>query len=254
MSDRAAVEVFHLAFLRSLVVGPTEKAHVTVKGGCNLRFFFKSPRYSEDMDLDVGVIAPGTLKKNVDKLLSGPQLGRQLSALGLGIRESTAPKQTETTQRWKIQLETENGTNLPTKIEFSRRPAEDDAELASVDRTLLDTYGLASVNARHYTFSAAIRQKVRALAQRKIAQARDVFDLDLLLTRAGRAATDPTHTRDILDILDGAQKRALSISHDEYSAQVIAYLTPEEQELYRSEDTWEQMRIHVADTLERMKP
>ena len=31
-----------------------------VKGGCNLRFFFDSVRYSEDIDFDVAVIARET--------------------------------------------------------------------------------------------------------------------------------------------------------------------------------------------------
>ena len=84
LSDRQAVELFHLLFLRTLLAGP-EKTHIVLKGGCNLRFFFGSARYSEDIDFDVAVIAPGTLKKNVDKLLApGAMLDRQLRAHELG--------------------------------------------------------------------------------------------------------------------------------------------------------------------------
>ena len=40
-----------------------------VKGGCNLRFFFKSIRYSKDLDLDVHTTAKETLRKNVNQIL-----------------------------------------------------------------------------------------------------------------------------------------------------------------------------------------
>jgi hypothetical protein len=43
-----------------------------LKGGSNLRFFFRSVRYSEDIDFDVIVVAKGTLKKKVDRLLRSP--------------------------------------------------------------------------------------------------------------------------------------------------------------------------------------
>lgn len=56
LTDRQAIEVFHLIFLRAITGGP-QKSHLVVKGGCNLRFFFGSVRYSQDLDLDVSVVA-----------------------------------------------------------------------------------------------------------------------------------------------------------------------------------------------------
>lgn len=49
MTDQEAVETFHLHFVRLLFMG-RDKANYIVKGGCNLRFFFGSVRYSEDLD------------------------------------------------------------------------------------------------------------------------------------------------------------------------------------------------------------
>ena len=39
-----------------------------MKGGCNLRFFLKSIRYSEDMDLDIHTMSVGTLQNNVERV------------------------------------------------------------------------------------------------------------------------------------------------------------------------------------------
>lgn len=47
LTARQAVEFFHLVFLRALVSRGEDKALFALKGGCNLRFFFGSVRYSE---------------------------------------------------------------------------------------------------------------------------------------------------------------------------------------------------------------
>lgn len=251
LGDRAAVEAFHLAFLRTLVAAPDKKAHIAVKGGCNLRFFFASPRYSEGIDLDVAVIATRTLKTNVDKLLAGNALGVQLRALGLAIVTTSAPKQTETTQRWKIELAGARGARLRTKIEFSRRANEDVASADAVDATLLARYRLGPVVARHYVADAAIVQKIRALAGRAETQARDVFDLALLITRSGDSLPN---SGTLGGVLDDAAQCALSLGYDEYAGQVLAYLDPEQRELYEGRAAWEQMQLAVVDALARMAP
>ena len=103
--------------------------------------------------------------------------------------------------------------------------------------------------ANHYLLPAAIRQKVRALAGRTEVQARDVFDLALLLARAGgkveAAASDKK-------VYAKAAERALAISYDDYTAQVVAYLAPDEEEPYASREAWEAQQLQVVDTLERL--
>jgi predicted nucleotidyltransferase component of viral defense system len=51
-NERQTIEIFHLLFLRAFGAR-VDKSLFALKGGCNLRFFFKSVRYSEDMDLDI---------------------------------------------------------------------------------------------------------------------------------------------------------------------------------------------------------
>ena len=50
-SPKATVELIHLVLL-DLLGRKVDKKQYALKGGCNLRFFFKSIRYSDDMDLD----------------------------------------------------------------------------------------------------------------------------------------------------------------------------------------------------------
>ena len=70
-SDKQLREIFHFLFLERLLK-TASKDQYCVKGGVNLRFFFNSPRYSEDMDLDVFFGSVDTLKKNGYKILKDP--------------------------------------------------------------------------------------------------------------------------------------------------------------------------------------
>src|SRR5437660_8677167 len=127
--DRQVVELFHLHFVRLLFGGP-DKDRFAIKGGCNLRFFFEGIRYSEDIDIDVARIPAHTLKEKVGRILEGPALSLPLKSRGISVREVSAPKQTETTQRWKVGLGAEGRSlPLPTKIEFSRRATREEAKV-----------------------------------------------------------------------------------------------------------------------------
>src|SRR6185503_3998704 len=120
-TERQAIEIFHLLFLRNFSAR-VDKALFALKGGSNLRFYHRSIRYSEDMDLDIRTLAIGTLRSNVDAVLAGDALRHSLRTQRVEIVSATTPKQTTTTQRWKIVLRLLDGAaSIPTKIEFSRR-------------------------------------------------------------------------------------------------------------------------------------
>src|SRR4051812_48990794 len=103
MDPRTAIEAVHVHFARLLCAG-ADRRDFAIKGGCNLRFFFDSPRYSEDLDLDVQRVPVRTLRGRVDKLLGSPALLNALKAQGIAVTDASTPKQTETTPRWKLTL------------------------------------------------------------------------------------------------------------------------------------------------------
>lgn len=249
LTSRQAIELFHLVFLRALVARGEEKALVALKGGCNLRFFFRSVRYSEDIDLDVVVLARGTLKNKVDRLLGAPTVLAPLEAQGIEIVDTSAPKQTDTTQRWKVGLRARGiAVPLRTKIEFSRRRGERalvgaafEAPPAEVTRP----YGLSAFLATHYTTAAAIAQKLEALAGRPVPQARDIFDLHLLLSRPDGAIERAPDA-----VMRGALENAMSVSYDDYASQVVAYLDPSHAVLHESRDAFHAMQDDVVARLE----
>jgi hypothetical protein len=96
MGARHAVEHCHLTFCRLLCAG-ADRADSAIQEGCNLRFFFGSVRYSEDLDLDVRRVPPRTLRGRVDKLLASPALLGPLRSAGIQVGAASAPKQTDPT-------------------------------------------------------------------------------------------------------------------------------------------------------------
>jgi hypothetical protein len=244
-SPKATVELFHLLLL-DLLGRKTDRQHVALKGGCNLRFFLKSIRYSEDMDIDVGPGLPkDKLADLVSRILDSKPFAELLALRGIRLAERSAPKQTDTTQRWKFGLRVEGAPLLlRTKIEFSRRGMDAATVFGPVDPLLIRAYELTPILANHYTPQAALDQKVRALAMRREVQARDVFDLDLLLNSG--VAPGP---------LDAALRRlalnnALSVSFAMFKAQVVSFLDPDHQSQYDSANAWESLVLRVVAALE----
>ena len=173
------VECFHLALVR-IMETRLDRTHWVIKGGVNLRAWFGSRRYSEDLDLDAIGIPPHRLREQFDKVLGCRSLADLLLSQQLEIARVSKPKQTNTTQRWKLELKA-SGLSLPlhTKVEFSHRGTRgEDYILEPVRSDIVRPYGLPAPTANHYQAPSAIRQKIQALAGRAETQARDIWDLD----------------------------------------------------------------------------
>jgi predicted nucleotidyltransferase component of viral defense system len=249
-SERQTIEIFHLLFLRAFGAR-VDKARFALKGGCNLRFFLKSIRYSQDMDLDIHIMSVGTLRNNVSRLLEAPSFAQAIRAQGIEIAKASSPKQTETTQRWKLTLRaTESGAEVPTKIEFSRRGLDDKKAVDPVDAEIIRTYRLYPVILQHYTVQTAFAQKVAALALREQVQSRDVFDLKLLLDAGGaKPPLQASATTNLATAIDNA----LAVDYDAFAGQVLAFLEPDYQEHYRNRKVWAELQQQVVDGLQALR-
>ncbi len=240
----ARVEQFHLLFLDQLG-RKLDKRHYALKGGCNLRFYLKSIRYSEDMDLDVQSTPVDVVQDRVEQILSGKSFAQILQARGLAVIHYSAPKQTATTQRWKLTLMAKSAAlPLHTKIEFSRRGIDDPVVFEPVDSLLMRDYQMTPFMASHYPPEAAFRQKIGALIHRAQTQARDIFDLDLLL-RSGVSPQGMVRPRQWRE----AQQKAMSISFDIFKSQVLAFLSPDYQAQYATPQAWDDLVLRVVEAL-----
>lgn len=245
LNIKAYIELFHLLFMEQFNQKVNKRLYA-LKGGCNLRFYLGSIRYSEDIDIDIHTIALNTLKNTVNKILSSVPFTRILKAKNIVIVDTSTPKQTETTQRWKIQIKTPH-QSLPvnTKLEFSRRTKTIQAVTSAVSRELTVTYQLRSIFMQHYDANAALQQKIKALILRKETQARDIFDIyHLLQTQKVEVSNKFTP-----DELQKAIENALAINFSEFKSQVISYLEPSYQSQYDNTDVWGTIVTTVYDTI-----
>jgi len=95
------IEFVHLAFLDALSKRLDPSRYI-LKGGANLRYFFGSVRYSEDIDLDLCGKEPWDLERKIDGVIESPAMGALLRVGDLSVADFSKPKQTKTTRRWKV--------------------------------------------------------------------------------------------------------------------------------------------------------
>ena len=246
-------ELFHIEFLRWFS-RKAKPEYYAVKGGTNLRLFFKSFRYSEDMDLDAAGIGVDKLKDIVTSILLSQSFSNTLKPFGIEdvlCQDMAKAKQIKTTQRFKIHLMTYPGEDLFTKVEFSRRGFKGNIIVQSVPDSVLRPYKLAPIVVSHYDAESAAAQKVDALASRAMIQARDIFDLFILSSqlepsKINRALIDKAK-------LAKAYDNIFEVSFKQFQDTVISYLTGEDQSLYDSSKVWDDIKLKAANFIEELR-
>ena len=256
LSPVSAREAVHLLILSELA-GVSADILWVVKGGVNLRLFFHSPRYSQDIDLDGDSAGASTIRACLKAIFASRTFLLRLHQMGIrGLDPGEGPnKDTDTTFRYKFRIIMPGDVYLPTKVEVSFRGGhhEDPFERAAPDPLITSPYDLNPIAVRHYTWPGAVRQKIGALAGRAHVQARDVFDLHVLVgaTPKGdlvRRLADSLGT----DELRVAYDRALDITFDEYRGQVLEFLERGSAARYGTEGAWDEIRLHAATLLDRV--
>lgn len=257
LTDLEAREALHVLVLHQLA-DAVPPGTLVVKGGVNLRLFFGSRRFSEDLDLDLDRRAHVTFVAAVHETLAGAWLRSRLSALGIERFDYSGrpAKNTDTTVRFKLGVVNRGGIRLPTRIEASLRggpegdlAVREPAEAAIAQRYLTPADGVLEVC--HYARAAAVRQKLQALASRALPQARDVFDL-FVLTRGDAASVDPAALRRGLTTadLEEAGRRAWAIGYEQFRDQVAEFLADDDQRALDNAQEWERRQLFVAELVE----
>lgn len=245
-------EIFHLEFLRwfGKKINPS---YYVLKGGVNLRFFYGSFRYSEDMDLDVRVIQVNILRDKVMQILNSNSFQNSLQPFG--IMKIISPnidkaKQTQSTQRFKIHLIISSGEDLFTKIEFSRRGFNNSIKIETISSSILREYKLAPLLVPHYSVDSVISQKVDALAKRTITQARDVFDIYILISQI--ESIDKKKIKIDENIIKKAIENTLEIGFEQFKNTVVYYLSKEDQKIYELPSVWDDIKSKVIKFIEEL--
>lgn len=244
-------ELFHIEFLR-ILDRKLKARNYAVKGGVNLHLFFKSIRYSEDMDLDIAGIGVAELKETVMEILQVKAFREGFYAFG--IKDIIQPdmrvaKQTQTTQCFRVHLITTAGEDLFTKVEFSRRGIMGNVVTESVPAILLRHYRLSPLIIAHYDGYTATMQQINALASKAAIQARDVFDLYILSSQVNPDVFQEGATVDA-SAANRAYKRLLEVSFEMFRDSMVSYLSEEDQITYGNASYWEEIKLKAAGFIE----
>ncbi len=246
-------ELFHLNVLRHLSPRLAHRTYA-VKGGLCLRFFHRSPRLSEDMDIDVlPQISVKSLEKAVDTVLISNSFQGGLSPYGVVKVQFAKPKQTSTTQRWKITLQLGANVSIPTKLEFSRRSEKIVYSQGIPGPEVLNHYRMVPFAAKYYGPEVMVVQKLRAIASPSRNAVRDLFDLDHLLHTL---SVDPRPLYNVVgaEVVEQASDKVKQFSYEEFKRQVRPFLIDSLTELYRNEDQFELLKENVEKSLIGMLP
>ena len=92
-------------------------------------------------------------------------------------------------------------------------------------------------------------QKIHALADRAVTQARDVFDLGILIrgghlgTAVAEGALEKAPVQKAIDCLTG-------LGWEDYDGQVVEYLDDDSREEFGDRDGWQSLQNFVFESLE----
>lgn len=241
-------EIFHIEFLRGFA-RKFKPAFYALKGGVNMRLYFKSIRYSEDMDIDIHTVDTVTLRDAVMKIITLTSFINELKSFGI---EDVRPpdikkaKQTNTTQRFKIHIITHSNEDLFTKVEFSRRRTSGNAVAEPVPESVLRPYKTSPLIVNHYDINAAVVQKINALAGRNVVQARDIFDLYALSTQY--PAKDDGKIVSVGSKISGtACENVFSVGFNQFRDTVLSYLAEEDRTVYDNPGIWDEIKLKVHE-------
>jgi len=248
-------EAFHLAFLSALQVSAGHY-RFALKGGGNLRFFHRSLRYSEDIDIDIFVTDPRQFAPKMERAVRSPALERLLAVLDIQIESRTPKERTTTREKWEVVLRHPSVEQpVRTRVELSYRNlvALPGVRIEPVPAAVMAPYApLLAPVIGHYLPAAAMVQKIYTLKERAEhgnSQPRDAFDLDLLFRQEPTSIGAGMVPR---DIAAQAAERALEMSWPEFNAKVVAYLEPSVAPAFASPAAWSQIQDRVISILMRL--
>lgn len=261
ISATEAREAVHVLLLRELQQIRDGEA-VILEGGVNLRLFYASPRYSEDMDLDGESGARLAIRSAIRGIFDDREFLESLRRLGLrGLDPKEGPnKDTGVTFRYKFHVLAPGDQSYGTKVEVSFRDRDeaDFYEMARPARERLERYlpGDPGFSVQRYDRASALRQKIEALAGRTRIEARDIFDINLLLDGWDKPP------RQLVSFLANAveettlrlaHERTLQLDYREYESLVVRFLEDDVRKRYRTESKWDELRLRAASLIEEIE-
>lgn len=121
-----------------------------------------------------------------------------------------------------------------------------DTVFEAIEPAVIRNYQLSPIILNHYDSHTAYEQKVGALINRSTTQARDIFDLNLLLNTGVKKSIS---NEKLKSRLPDAQANAMAVTFKILKSQVLSFLHPEYQEQYDSSSVWDDIVLNVVEAI-----
>jgi predicted nucleotidyltransferase component of viral defense system len=218
---------------------------LVLKGGLAMRTSHRSQRLTKDLDLQCNPELPqarvaGIIRKALAQALDTGFL-KQVSI--------TAPKQTDTVQRFKI-AGIVGSSHINMTVEVSRRGLPPPEELVTTQ--VVDLAGQAR-SVYSYSASAIAASKVVALAAPNRLAARDLYDLDLLITMEVNppiALLARMGKKGIEEAISNLWDKLELLTWD-HAVETLREFLPRQEAARLTESSWEERRLRTGETVER---
>jgi predicted nucleotidyltransferase component of viral defense system len=241
--DQAAIELMQARVLSALFNRVVDK-EIVLKGGFAMKVIANSNRLTKDIDLH----ANGASLERVQSITRGAINELKKSNL-LDDFRVTEPKQTDTTQRWKINGRIAGGeTPVHLVIEVSRRGNIPSALISSVKFEPSAIFGAPPAIVETLSPTAIGAAKFDALSSITRESPRDVFDLDVLREMRIEPPSSIFAEKYSAEVL--AEKLMIitqkldKMDFETVKAALLPSLAPEAQNNFGAEQ-WENMRINT---------
>lgn len=215
---------------------------VALKGGFAMRVLAGSVRYTKDLDLEsCGSVPLKVIQSCIRKAVGDIKSTGFISDLTV-----SEPKQTETTQRWKIGGRV-GDQDVRLTVEVSRRNQEHQAQVQQVEHDA--GYGLGTALISCISLPSIAASKVDCLMNPNREAPRDIYDLYLLIKMDIRPSPEAiaNYGVDRLAAMRDALWAKLDKMDFEAAKQsLLGFLPPSASQALTAE-VWDEMRLVVDD-------
>lgn len=216
-----------------------------------MRFFHRSPRIPEEIELDVEPrMSPASIKESVETVLENKVFATVLATKGIKSIKASPPKKAAASMSWKVVINTVGGRHITTGIEIGMKKKAPSYSTGTPAITVLERHTFQPFPAQFYGADEMAAQSISSLVGAKRNASRYLFDLDRLFNSARvkpEMAVKLAVTKDIRP----AFSRVSSFSYSDFR-KVLPFLDGDLLRLYTDPRTFGEIKSRVGKAISRM--
>jgi len=243
-------EFFLLVFLRHLSQRFAGRKWA-VRGSACLRFFHRSPRIPEEIEIDMDSrMSQAAIKESVETVLENKVFAAVLATKGIKSVKASPAKKTALAIVWKVVITSSAGRRINTVIEVGTRKKAPSYSTGTPATTVLERHSFQPFSAQFYGADEMAAQAITALVAAKRNASRYLFDLDRLFNSA-RVKPEAAAKLAVVKDIRPASSRVGTFSYADFR-KVLPFLDGDLLRLYTDPRTFGEIKSRVGKAISRM--